>query len=449
MVYCRRASGEEEYVVAERMGANGSSDPGAKLSVPSEAQKSKILLELDRVLSSHAFQASKRSKQFLSYVIKHALQGHADSLKERTIGVELFQRAPAYLTGDDPVVRVKAGEVRRRLHQYYAEEAESPEVRIDIPVGSYIPEFHWEPDGAHGASRKREAAPAWKPASLLVAFVGAAAMGVFLTLAFVFTRGEAAKPAVAQQALDQFWAPVLASSQPVLICLASPVVYRPSLDLYREAPPQDRSKYQTEVERFNNVLALKPDQTLRWKQMVPFTQFYVAKGDAYSAVQLSALFARINKPSQFRVGTNYSFEDLRNSPAVLIGAFNNHWTLQMTANLPFVFAEQDGNGRLQERKPGGEIWSPLFDRNKNRVVDYGEVSRVLDSGTGQILITVAGVGPWGTQAAADFVSKDGFLVQGLRSAPAGWQKMNLEIVIKTNVIDSVPGPPQVVAARFW
>jgi hypothetical protein len=435
--------------VAERVVANGSSDPGARLSLVSEAQKAKILLELERILSSRTFQASKRSKQFLSYVIQHALQGHADSLKERTIGVELFQRAPAYLTGDDPVVRVKAGEVRRRLHQYYAEEAETPEVRIDIPVGSYIPEFHWSPDGTHGAARKSEAAAAWTPPSLMVAVTGVVALGAFLALAFLFTRSNTARPAAAPSALDQFWAPVVASSQPVLICLASPVVYRPSLDLYGQAPPQDRSKYQTEVERFNNLLDLKPDQTLRWKQMVPFTQFYVAKGDAYSAVQLSALFARLNKPSQFRVGDNYSFEDLHNSPAVLIGAFNNHWTLQMTANLPFVFAEQNGNGRLQERNPGGEAWSPVFDRNKNRVVDYGEVSRVLDSGTGQILITVAGVGPWGTQAAADFVSKDGFLAQGLQSAPAGWEKKNLEIVLRTNVFDSVPGPPQVVAARFW
>jgi hypothetical protein len=435
--------------VSERIEANGSSGPQAKMSLVSEAQKAKILLELERVLNSRAFQTSKRSKQFLSYVIKHALQGHADSLKERTIGVELFQRAPAYLTGDDPVVRVKAGEVRRRLRQYYAEEAESPEVRIDIPVGSYIPEFQWGPDGTHGAARKAEAVPALRVSPLLVAVLGVAALGALLAFTFLLTRGDTAKPAVMPSALDQFWAPVLGTSQPVLICLASPVVYRPSLDLYRQAAPRERSKYQTEVERFNNVLDLNPDQTLRWKQMVPFTQFYVAKGDAYSAVQLSALFARVKKPSQFRVGDNYSFEDLRNSPAVLIGAFNNHWTLQMTANLPFIFTEKNGDGQLQERAPHGEVWSPVFDRDKRRVVDYGEVSRVLDSSTGQVLITVAGVGPWGTQAAADFVSKDDFLAQGLRSAPAGWQDKNLEIVLKTNVTDSVPGPPQVVAARFW
>jgi hypothetical protein len=84
-----------------------------------EKAKQIILIELERILESPPFRTSSRSKQFLSYVVLNTLNGHVENLKERTIGVEVFQRDPDYATGDDSVVRVNAGEVRRRLEQYY------------------------------------------------------------------------------------------------------------------------------------------------------------------------------------------------------------------------------------------------------------------------------------------------------------------------------------------
>jgi hypothetical protein len=102
-----------------------------------------ILLELERILNSRPFRSSGRSKQFLSYVVRNSLDGHLENLKERTIGTEVFDRDPNYATGDDPVVRVNAGEVRRRLEQYYYVAPTDTPVRIEIPLGSYIPEFHW------------------------------------------------------------------------------------------------------------------------------------------------------------------------------------------------------------------------------------------------------------------------------------------------------------------
>lgn len=102
-----------------------------------------ILLELERILNSRPFRSSGRSKQFLSYVVRNSLDGHFENLKERTIGTQVFDRDPNYATGDDPVVRVNAGEVRRRLEQYYYVAPTDTPVRIEIPLGSYIPEFHW------------------------------------------------------------------------------------------------------------------------------------------------------------------------------------------------------------------------------------------------------------------------------------------------------------------
>src|SRR6202046_4215893 len=99
--------------------------------------------ELTRVLSCHEFRSSKRSQEFLRYVVEHTLAGQADMLKERTIGIEVFGRSTSYEPSDDATVRVKAGDVRKRLGLYYAEEGAHNPVRIELPPGTYVPEFHW------------------------------------------------------------------------------------------------------------------------------------------------------------------------------------------------------------------------------------------------------------------------------------------------------------------
>jgi hypothetical protein len=65
--------------------------------------------ELDRVLHSEEFRASKRSQEFLAYVVEQTLKGSSEVLKERTIGVDVFHRPPTYDPGEVATVRVKAG----------------------------------------------------------------------------------------------------------------------------------------------------------------------------------------------------------------------------------------------------------------------------------------------------------------------------------------------------
>src|SRR5580658_1346844 len=97
---------------------------------------------LRSITESPAFKGSRRSQEFLQFIVARALDGHFDDLKERVLGVELFGRSPSYDTGDDAIVRVTACDVRKRLNQYYVEFAHQSEFRIELPPGSYIPEIH-------------------------------------------------------------------------------------------------------------------------------------------------------------------------------------------------------------------------------------------------------------------------------------------------------------------
>src|SRR5579871_6123382 len=98
-----------------------------------------------QVTASPAFKGSRRSQQFLQFVVENALDGHFSELKERNLGIKLFERPPSYNTADDAIVRVTACDVRKRLLQYYAEIDQASEFRIELPPGSYIPEFQMLP----------------------------------------------------------------------------------------------------------------------------------------------------------------------------------------------------------------------------------------------------------------------------------------------------------------
>jgi hypothetical protein len=443
-------------------------DPEPLAPHPHSAQesgeaKAVILSELEKILDSPPFRGSNRRKGFLSYVVHHSLEGHHEQLKERIIGAEVFHRDADYATGDDPVVRVQAGEVRRRLEQYYYTAPPDLPVRIEIPLGSYCPAFHWNSAALAGHGHPALPSPAQsvrqaagvlpgprlietaKPAryrkwAWILGVAGVAVCAAFAALVGLRGHQHAMSP------LEVFWSPVFQSSQPVIICLAKPVVYRPSDDIYARYARKHPGTFQTEAERDNEVLPLGPSEKMTWGDMSIYPGYGVASGDAYAAVQISNMLVRLGKPSQVRIGNSYSFEDLRTSPAVVLGAFNNRWTMQMTSNLHFALLYDMG---VQEQIKGGRLWSSQYDPQKGYSSDYGVMTRLLDAKTGQFMITAAGIGSPGTQAAAELISDPAYLNDMLRTVPADWSHRNMQVVVQTSVIDSTPGPPHVVASYFW
>lgn len=96
--------------------------------------------ELERICESRYFQTSRRSCEFLRYVVQVALNGRTDSLKERSIGIDLLGRDTSYDPSSDAAVRVRANEVRKRLSSFYG-AAPRGRLRIELPLGSYVPVF--------------------------------------------------------------------------------------------------------------------------------------------------------------------------------------------------------------------------------------------------------------------------------------------------------------------
>ena len=97
--------------------------------------------QLGRLLGSGHFRTSKRCQALLRFVVEAYLENRTDRVKERTIGIEVFQRDPDYDTNQDSVVRTTAAEIRKKLAQYYLEPGHDNELRVLLPQGSYLPEF--------------------------------------------------------------------------------------------------------------------------------------------------------------------------------------------------------------------------------------------------------------------------------------------------------------------
>jgi hypothetical protein len=394
-------------------------------------QKAKIRETLDRVLNSQAFRKSEQCRKFLQYVVEHSQGGEDELLHERSIGMEVFGRPADYDTAEDPVVRVRATEVRKRLAQYYLEAPGPAEVRFEIPAGSYRVEFGW-PEGRLAAAQRRPGADLrWL--ILIPPLVLAA-----LVLAWWKAPGR-------QSALDQFWAPAVNSARPVVIYCGQPVVYF----LSRSVHEKFRQTLPAEKQRGAYSVTLDPGATVRGEDIIPVTDQFVGIGNAHASSLLTAMFAVRNKPVEIRYANDLSFSDLRSSPAVLIGAFSNFWTLEMQGQLRFVFEQEQGVRRIRDRT-NNQTWqlANLAPDGKTPE-DYALVSRLMNSGTGQLLISAAGITQYGTRAAGEFLTELPLLGQALQKGPADWPAKNVQVLLHTTVHRGTPAPPTVVAAHWW
>src|SRR5271170_4020810 len=104
-----------------------------------EVSAEEVMAALGLILASDAFAHVKRPSHFLRHVVESTLRGEQTLLKETLLGIEVFGREPSWSTRIDPIVRQEAARLRKRLARYY--EAESPAVRIELPVGTYVPRF--------------------------------------------------------------------------------------------------------------------------------------------------------------------------------------------------------------------------------------------------------------------------------------------------------------------
>ncbi len=433
-----------------------------------EPNHKEVLGQLERIVTSPLFRNSKRYPAFLRFIVENTLAGHTDLLKERTLGIEVFGRPHEYDTNADPVVRVTAGEIRKRLAQYYQIPGHEFELRVDVPVGSYVPHFdqpHYpaphpapEPEFLGGGhvppfapetlptghafahepegfapptevqpSERRSKRSLWRrsfPLRGLVSLTLGSALAVGL-----FSVASARRNA----GWNYFWAPVLHADSPALIVLGVHSLGPDGKDL---SPGND-----------DGVAGVKQNQSMlasmTSSDMVPVT-------DVVSYSSIVQLLSHEEHAYHTQGSAATTFEQLQHGPLISIGGLDNLWTLRLTAGLRYRFHGQRGSvGGIQDNDHPEVVWQ--FDnaqRATSNSRDYALVASFFDPRIEQHVLIAAGLGKSGTAAAANFLTKKQYLREWLERAALRGKK-NVELVLSTEIVEGQPGPPHVIAQAVW
>lgn len=420
------------------------------------SDRRKIDEQLERMLVHPLFRHSKRLPAFLKFIVHESLQ-HGDEVppKERTLGIAVFGRKPDYDTATDPVVRVTATELRKKLAQYYYEGGGQDEIRIELPPGSYLPKFRkLSPAEASAAPERVEDAE----------FVAAATAPDQLSESPPTALLE---PAIAEPATPAPLEPAdevesgVEESQPsrwraIAICLRLALIcalagYGPFL-MHREST----------LEHFWSSFGGKAARVLIVMPVIPHHDMTASPSDVSVAPNLSIedtnIAARVAAQLEMRhlnyrlvPASELDFGNLRGAPAILIGALDNVWTMRLDKALPFAFEESadERTGRIVDMQdPAHHSWSLDITTPHSHISrDYGIIARYRDTMTGEWVLILAGISSQGTQAAGETVTNPEYL-QLLTNGKFKSDE-NFEAIVETEAIDGRSGPPRVIARKTW
>jgi len=412
--------------------------PGSRHVPFSESERDAVRTQLERMLANPLFKNSKRYPNLLRYIVEQTLEGEQEELRERTLGVEVFGREPNYDTNADPIVRATAGEIRKRIAQYYHEHGHEGEIRIDLSPGSYVPVFDVPaPVATPAAVPPASLVPLPVPRNRYMPYVIGTAAVLFVAIALAWLR-----PWVPRSALDRFWGPVLDSDSTVLLCVGQ----RHFLGSSPETAQQSISDLPQAADRSSG----SPPIITLFKLYYQGSQ-NVAFPDVMTLARLTGLLVAKGKSYHLRGESSTSFADLRDGPVVLVGALNNDWTMRLTGAMRFSFERENDIFWIKDqrnpstRNRGVNYATPYLQLTE----DYAIITRVLEPMTERMVVVAGGLTGYGTMAAGEFLTNPAYLEGIAKLLPKNWERKNIQLVIATKVIDGNSGPPKVVDQYTW
>ena len=423
-----------------------------------EEEKEMVREQMNRLLETSHFKNSRRYPALFRFIVEETLDGRGEFLKERLLGIRVFERPADYDTAADPIVRVTIAEIRKRIAQYYHEEAHETEMRIELLPGRYEPEFRprkeltpdrpsapaapqlqeptSSPPGDSGSLNATSAAR--KPRSWVKIVLSTIAAALLIATAASFSWRW-----MHPSAIEEFWQPLLATHQTIIFCLPNGAGRSTGF----ANPPQSLAPRSGTELASPGKDAAKPT-FLEHESLGENVVF----SDALATIRISNFVAAQNRKSRFRLNVATSLDDLRQGPAVLIGGLDNQWTMRVMAPMRFHFAGSDEESYwvTDDKNPEKKDWA-LDLKTQYAVVnrDYAIIARVHDEATGELEVVVAGIGMSGTAAAGEFLVDPQQLEELRRRVGPGFRDRDFEAVLSTNVVNGIAGSPRILTVAVW
>jgi hypothetical protein len=454
--------------------------------------ENEIKLHLTEILTSKTFRGSRRCQEFLSYVVKHSLSGEFDEIKERILGISIFDRDANYDTSSDSIVRVTATDVRKRLLRYY-EEAPASALRIELRPGSYIPEFHHaaadskaspllvveagpqrDLDGVFGdpslaptleivsietdLDPHHQTVAKWRrfhkfPVRLRSALLAGPVCLSFLAMGWAIgalrARDASQSPTDSQYSFyKELLGPIATDpQQATTIVLSNPPLF---VSHERDSPATaDQEQGEKEIllpPHLARKLVSGSNDTqtaFPYYYLASDTTDYTGVGEAQTAFELRKLFDILNRPTRLTEARFLNWEEARNQHLISLGASTQ--TSGMAADFEI------GSGLIHNTHPQpGEpsLYQPRSDGNAAE--DYGLIW-MSQSASGSRMLVLAGLTSTGTAGVGNFFCDPNQMkpiFQKLkRSSPDGSIPANWQVLLRITARDGVALKVSMVALR--
>jgi ABC-type cobalt transport system substrate-binding protein len=385
---------------------NGNDNGNHKTSeVPLKERRALV----QRVLWSREVARSERTRDFLTYVCDRALEDQDVQVHEQEIGHNVFGRPADYNPHDDNIVRVTAGNTRRKLEQYFNADGLSEPVILEIPKGKYTPIF-----------RERDSSDTGETASSLLqiqaklglyrrvlVLLGACALLLFsyaLWSTITLRNVRRALPPAFQEnsALNALWSQLLVPTSHMDI-----IVTDSSLDLIEKL--EGRQIGLVEYLNPNQWMVdakLKSDPTLNF-----FSQWTARQGlTSMASVRTVYRIAQLTQGDQGRISIlrprDFNMTQMKSDNVILLGSTRaNPWEYLIDSQLHFQFGwDQKLSCNYFESLdplPGAQV----FDRCAPNV-SYVRIAFVPNlTGTGNVL-SIEGTDSEGTEGGGEFMTDE-------------------------------------------
>jgi hypothetical protein len=429
----------------------------------SQVSSGEVQAQLDRILQSAHFQRSERLQRFLRFVCDYTIRGESSLLHEYLIGSEVFSRGPEYSPQEDGIVRRQAHALRRKLQEYYEKEGAADPIRIDLPIGRYVPVFRRSlPPALSSKPAGMEAPVGGAPFTAIVPLPAsssrrwwlAAASAAVIVFAFGWFLGSRSTTTLAGPSsrftpeMQEFWGPWFDSPAGAVICFSNPltaVVKHYSMPLSADSKPE-RVPLSAEQDRlFRAVVPVPAGGFLYFAPAISQAKM----GEAIAAVYLTSLFSRAGVPIRATQSRFVTWEDLTREDMILLGNNEANPLLdQILKDRPYqLTATRSDRQRAIVRtgSAGSEAVDFQIQYGENSVTatqEYALISMLPGMDGRRHLLLINGLNTQATQIAAEFLSTQGRLAELLaelrKQDPTHSGPWFFQAVLKTEVHDKVP-----------
>jgi hypothetical protein len=411
-------------------------------------ERAQFQAEIEKLVASHVLHGSESLCKLLRYLGRQALERPGIAVKEYQIATEVFGRQADFDPQLDSMVRVQAGRLRTKLAEYYNTEGATDRILVELPKGSYAVAFH-ERASAHGngsaagtwANDSVESSSASAKRRYLVPVMSLALIAALAMIGWLLwarrepdvSAANAAGAIAAPAPIRIFWKGfVRGPEEPWVIFSNAAFVGRPNTGMrYYDAAKDAKS---------------------------PILDHYTGVGEVLAVHSLDIVFGELHQALRVKRGSLFSLDDAKNNDLIFMGSPSENLTLlEIPSTTEFVFKKvtsgpQEGNVQIVNVHPAkGEADKyVLGPSNTSLADDYAVVALVKGINPEHWELILAGTTTIGTQAAVEYVTRENYLDELLKSMNVTQpsELKPFEAVIHVKVARGVPVESSLVALRL-